>query len=113
MLLQRILSAALLIPALGLSGTTALAGDYSVHDGDHPVFLQYEHGEYRYPERAWAEGGISCVGGGWIVYHRGFYNVNPIDCEGRTFIYSGSRWDGVFKIHVDSRSGYVRGVSPG
>lgn len=113
MLLQNALRAAVLaIPALGLSGTTAFAGDDGRH-GDHPVFLQFEAGEYRYPEPAWAAGGISCKGGRWIARSRGFYDVDPIDCHGRTFIYSGRWWGETFKVYIDSKSGHIRGVGPG
>ncbi len=113
MLLQNALRAAVLaIPALSFLGTAASAGDYGRHR-EHPVFLQFEFGEYRYPERAWAAGGISCRGGQWIAHNRGFYAVDPIDCHGRTFVYYGRWWGDTFKVHIDSRTGRIRGVSPG
>jgi hypothetical protein len=104
--------AGLAVAVLGLFATTVSAGDI-YHHGDHPVFLQFEAGEYRYPEASWAAGGISCLGGHYIVYHRGFYDIDPIDCAGRTFIYSAERWGARYRVYVDSRSGYVRGVAPG
>ncbi len=113
MLLYNALRAAVLaVPTLSLLGTTAVAGGNGSYGG-HPVFLQYEFGEYRYPEPAWAAGGISCKGGRWIAYHRGFDDVDPIDCHGRIFVYSGW-WRGkMFNVHIDSKSGHVRGVSRG
>jgi hypothetical protein len=114
MLLNNAMRAACLaVPTLGLLAMTASAGDFVRH-GDHPVFLQYEAGHYRYPEASWAKGGISCLGGSWIVYNRGFYDIEPVDCEGRTFIYSAGRWWGDrYLVYVDSKSGHIRGVAPG
>jgi hypothetical protein len=114
MLLNNAMRAACLaLPALGVLAMTASAGDFDRH-GDLPVFLQFEAGDYRYPEASWAQGGISCLGGRSIVYHRGFRYIDPIDCEGRTFIYSGEWWWGErYLVYVDSRSGHIRGVAPG
>jgi hypothetical protein len=76
------------------------------------VLLQFEFGEYRYPEPAWAAGGISCRGGWKIVKARGFYHVDPLDCRGRTFTYLG-RWRGdALRIFVDSATGRIIGVAP-
>jgi hypothetical protein len=97
-----VLGVSLLIPAQG----TAYA-----HQND-PIFLQFEFGEYRYPEPAWAAGGISCKGGWRIVDKRGFHDVAPIECHGRTFTYSAWWRDEVFRVYVDSASGRILGVGP-
>jgi hypothetical protein len=97
-----VLAVSLLIPAQG----TAFA-----HQND-TIFLQFEFGEYRYPEPAWAAGGISCKGGWRIVDKRGFHDVAPIECHGRTFTYSAWWRDEVFKVYVDSMSGRILGVGP-
>jgi hypothetical protein len=97
-------AALLALPLLLFSESAGLAHD--------PLFLQFEFGEYRYPEPAWAAGGISCKGGRRIVHNRGFDEVRPLECSGRTFTYSGW-WDGDrFRIYVDSASGRIMGVGP-
>ena len=99
-------------PGAEFPGDDGFAGEDGRY-GDHPVFLQFEAGEYRDMEPAWAAGGISCKGGWWIAHNRGFYDVDPIDCDGRTFIYSG-RWRGrMFKVYIDLRSGHIKGVARG
>lgn len=77
---------------------------------DH-VFLQFEFGEYTYPEPSWVAGGISCRGGGRIVRNRGFRQVGPLDCQGRTFVYQANWRGDVLNVHVDSATGRVIGVT--
>ena len=80
--------------------------------GGHDILLQFEFGEYRYPEAAWAAGGISCRGGSRIVDNRGFSHVRPLDCRGRTFTYLGWWHGDPFRVFVDSAAGRIIGVGP-
>ncbi|HEY7747068.1 MAG TPA: hypothetical protein VH933_00100 [Aestuariivirgaceae bacterium] len=103
-------TAALVFPAILLA---ALPSEVESHGRQgHDVLLQFEFGEYSYPERSWAEGGISCRGGGRIVHNRGFRDVRPIECDGRTFTYIGSWRGDVLKVLVDSATGRIIGVTP-
>jgi hypothetical protein len=88
------------------------AGAANGHERGEDVFLQFEFGEYTYPEPSWVAGGISCRGGGRIVRNRGFRQIGPLDCQGRTFVYQAS-WRGeVLHVHVDSATGRIIGVAP-
>jgi hypothetical protein len=109
MMLRQILRTTIFAFFLALLALPSQAHDRPWH-GD--VLLQFEFGEYRYPEPAWAAGGISCRGGWKIVKARGFYHVDPLDCHGRTFTYLG-RWRGdTLRIFVDSATGRIIGVGP-
>jgi hypothetical protein len=99
-------AAVLALPILISSEGAGLAHE------DDVVFLQFEFGEYRFPEPAWAAGGISCQGGQRIVFKRGFDVVNPLECHGRTFTYTGWWHGDIFRIFVDSASGRIIGVGP-
>jgi len=109
MVLQKAFCAAVLaFPLFVFAGSPSQAGGYDRDD----VLLQFEFGEYRYPEAAWAAGGISCRGGGKIVRTRGFHHVRPIDCRGKTFAYVGWWRGDTFKVFVNSGSGRIIGVGP-
>jgi hypothetical protein len=104
-MLPKISYAAVLAPLLLWS---LPAEAHRVHTGP---YLQFEFGEYTYPEPSWVAGGISCRGGWRIVQTRGFYGVRPLDCHGRVFVYEGD-WRGeLLKVHVDSKTGMIRGVT--
>jgi hypothetical protein len=104
-------AAVLAFPFVILAGLPSQAHDYD-WPGHDDVFLQYEFGEYRYPEAAWAAGGVSCKGGWKIVHTRGFRDVRPIDCHGRTFTYVGWWRGDTFKVLVNSGTGRIIGVTP-
>lgn len=112
MVLQKAFCAAVLtFPLLAFASSPSQAGGHGWH-GHDDVLLQFEFGEYRYPEPAWAAGGISCRGGGRIVHTRGFRHIRPIDCHGRTFTYVGWWRGDTFKVFVNSGSGRIIGVGP-
>ena len=90
------------------SGTAVQAHDWVRRDH---TFLQFEFGEYRHPEPAWAAGGISCRGGWKIVRNRGFRHVSPLDCNGRKFVYVAHWQEEPLRVHVDSATGRIMGVS--
>jgi hypothetical protein len=99
---------ALALPLTVLAATYSQSFAHERHDGD---FLQFEFGKYRYPEPAWAAGGISCKGGKKIVRTRGFRDVEPIECDGPLFTYAGL-WRGEpFRVVVDSATGRILGVT--
>jgi hypothetical protein len=101
-------AATVALPSIMLAATNSQSIAHERHDG---VFLQFEFGEYRYPEPAWAAGGISCKGGKKIVHTRGFREIEPIECDGRLFTYAGL-WRGEpFRVVVDSATGRIIGVT--
>jgi len=110
MMLRQVLRIAVLTLLLATYALPSQAHDRRVVGSD--IFLQFEFGEYRYPEPAWAAGGISCRGGSKIVRARGFYHVNPLDCHGRTFTYHGYWRGDDLRIFVDSMTGRIIGVGP-
>lgn len=112
MVLRKALRAAVLaLPFCVSVSSPGEAGDSGWYGRDD-VFLQFEFGEYRYPEPAWAAGGISCRGGWKIVRTRGFRHVHPIECRGKTFTYLG-QWRGdTFRVFVNSATGRILGVGP-
>jgi hypothetical protein len=102
---RKILFAAVLAPLLLAS---PLAEAHGIHRGP---YLQFEFGEYTYPEPSWVAGGISCRGGWRIVEIRGFDGVRPLDCDGRIFVYEGGWRGDLLRVHVDSKTGMIRGVT--
>ena len=107
--MQRKLFCAAFALSLAFAPVAPAGGGHAVSDD---VLLQFEFGEYRYPEAAWAAGGISCRGGSRIVYNRGFDHVRPLDCAGRTFTYIGWWRGDPFRVFVDSAAGRIIGVGP-
>jgi len=104
-MLRQISYAAILAPLL-LCSLPAEA--HRIHTGP---YLQFEFGEYTYPEPSWVAGGISCRGGWRIVQIRGFDAVRPLNCHGRIFVYAGEWYGDLLRIHVDSKTGMIRGVT--
>jgi hypothetical protein len=104
-MLRKISYAAVLAPLLLAS---PLAEAHRIHTG---AYLQFEFGEYTHPEPSWVAGGISCRGGWRIVQIRGFDAVRPLDCDGRIFIYEGAWRGDPLRVHVDSKTGMIRGVT--
>src|SRR5262245_31706596 len=51
--------------------------------------------------------GISCGQGRRIDERRGFRNVRPRSCEGRTFVYNGRRRGNDYRIEVRRRDGRI------
>jgi hypothetical protein len=101
--------------ALPLTLMAAPASQVGAHGwlGGEKGFLQFEFGEYRYPEPAWAAGGISCRVGWKIVRTRGFRDVRPLECRGRTFTYL-AWWRGDrLTVYVNSATGRILGARPG
>jgi hypothetical protein len=54
--------------------------------------------------------GITCGQGRRIVERRGFRNVRPRSCEGRTFVYNGRRRGDDFRIEVRRRDGQITNI---
>jgi hypothetical protein len=54
--------------------------------------------------------GITCGQGRRIVERRGFRNVRPRSCEGRTFVYAGRRRGDDFRIEVRRRDGQITSI---
>src|SRR5262245_22176465 len=54
---------------------------------------------------------ISCAEGARRVRNRGFRDVRPIDCRGRTFLYRGRRGDRRYEIEVRRNNGRVVNVT--
>jgi hypothetical protein len=104
-MLRKISYAALLAPLLLGS---SLAEAHRAYTGP---YLQFEFGEYTHPEPSWVAGGISCRGGWRIVQIRGFDAVEPLNCHGRIFVYAGTWRGDPLRVHVDSRTGMIRGVT--
>jgi hypothetical protein len=59
-----------------------------------------------------APGKISCYQGVKRVQWRGFYNVKPMDCNGRSYSYRGRRGPDVFRISVNAYTGRVTSIRP-
>ena len=104
-MLRKISYAALFAPLFLGSSLAEANGTY------RGPYLQFEFGEYTQPEPSWVAGGISCRGGWRIVQIRGFDAVEPLDCSGRIFVYAGTWRGDPLRVHVDSRTGMIRGVT--
>jgi hypothetical protein len=65
-----------------------------------------------YPGVVVAPGKLSCWQGVKRVQYRGFYNVKPMDCSGRSYSYRGRRGGDVFRISVNAYTGRVTSIRP-
>jgi hypothetical protein len=57
-------------------------------------------------------GGLTCGEGRRIVRERGYSNVRPIDCGGRTFTYAARERGAPVEVRVSARSGRIVSVEP-
>ena len=65
-----------------------------------------------YPGYGVAPGKLSCWQGAKRVQYRGFRNVKPMDCSGRSYSYRGRRGGDVFRISVNAYTGRVTSIRP-
>jgi hypothetical protein len=95
------LSLVLLAMPVGHSGSTGSLIGASPALADIDIDINLELKKY---------GRISCRRGERIVERAGFRRVQPRDCSGRRYVYSGRRYGERYLIRVDSRRARIVGV---
>ena len=112
---KSILAAAVAVSVAGFSATSANAGkkfdidinlypDYGYgYDVGYPVYDGYPHHSYNW--------GISCGEGKWTVKSAHFKKVNTVECEGKSYTYTGWKHGDKYRIKVSRKHGEIISVS--
>lgn len=117
MISKSILGAAVAVSVAAFSATSANAGkkfdidinlypDYGYgygYDVGYPVYDGYPHHSYNW--------GISCGEGKWTVKSAHFKKVNTVECEGKSYTYTGWKHGDKYRIKVSRKHGEIISVS--
>ncbi len=112
-----IAAAAVAISVTGFSASQANAGTdvdiffnvgVPLHGGNgyYPEYPIYD--DYPHHSNNW---GISCGEGKWTVKSAHFKKVKTVECEGKTYTYTGWKWGNKKQIKVSRKYGNIISVS--
>jgi len=112
-------AAAVAVSVAGFSATSANAGknfdiDINLYgDYGYGYGHGYDHGYgygYGYPHHAY-NWGISCGEGKWTVRSAHFKKVRTVECQGKSYTYTGWKHGDKYRITVGRKHGQIISVS--